>query len=99
MIKVTFECEDAGLASYLILLYEIYTKEEMDMSLGLLQSQLVPALEFLFDKLTDYYIGNDYEIIDSSNAVYSRFSEHDWEFLCRISPRLKEQSNPPPTAQ
>lgn len=84
MIKITFDCEDAELAAYLSLLYDIYTKEDMDMSLGLLRSQLAPALQYLFNKLTDLHIEKGNKITDSSNQLFSNFNEQDWSFLCKI---------------
>jgi hypothetical protein len=83
MIKITFDCEYAELASYLSLMYEIYTKEDMDMSLGLLESQFVPALMWLFHNLGNH-VKPENEIIDSYGMVKSKFADYDWEILSRF---------------
>lgn len=61
MIKVTFDCPDIEIATYLSVFYTLYTKEDLIDDAGVIVRELSPALGYLRDKIADA-VGDDYKI-------------------------------------
>lgn len=81
MIKVTFDCPDAEIASFLSIFYVLYTDADEDPidNAQLISRMLGPALGYLRDKISD--------LLGDGNKLYGyEISPLDIEMIRRLAP-------------